>query len=115
MHASRLAIRCRDVHVGLRKTTEQRRVGGRVTRKHVRIHDEIVIEGEIRIVKNARAPLLSRSLQNVIVVNGNNNREVLSRRNRYVAIGDESDVRLGMTLDPHLHVSVLLLDCFRID
>ena len=73
----------------------------------MRIHDETVIEGEIRIVKNARAPLLSRSLQNVIVVNGNNNREVLSRRNRYVAIGDESDVRLGMTLDL-LHVTVLI-------
>ena len=115
MHASRLAIRCRDVHVGCRKTTEQRRVGGRVARKHVRINDETVIEGEMRIVKHTRAPLLSCSVYNVIVVNGNNNREVLGRCNRYIAIGDKSDIRLAMTPNPHLHVFVLLLDRFCID
>ena len=57
-HASCFAIRCRNVHVGFRKEMEKGRVGGRVTRKHMRIHDETVIEGEIRIVKNTRAPLL---------------------------------------------------------
>ena len=67
-----------------------------MTGEHVRIENEVVVEGEVRIVQNPSLPAEIDLLRNVTKRNGNNDGKKLGNGVGNVTVGHEGSVSLGL-------------------